>query len=94
MLFNIRRFNVIAEWAQRYEEGGIEALVDRRRKQCLKKMTQDKVRTGIPSMGDDTLTREQLLTELNRLRTENAYLKKLDALVLANTQSALHKKRK
>lgn len=91
--FDIRRFNAIAEWEQRYEEGGIDALADQRRKNGVRKAVKN-----IPGESqlicDDTRSREELLAELNRLRGENAYLKKLDALALANKQSALRRRRK
>ncbi|ONQ81515.1 transposase, partial [Burkholderia cenocepacia] len=45
-----------------------------------------------PTDGTDTRTREDLLQELNYLRMENAYLKKLRALVQA--QAVPRKKRK
>ena len=37
---------------------------------------------------------EQLLEEINYLRMENAYLKKLEALVQADKKAAQRKKRK
>lgn len=40
------------------------------------------------------MTREQLLAEVNSLRMENAYLKKLDALVQSQRKSAPGKGRK
>jgi transposase len=43
---------------------------------------------------DEERTREQLLSELARLRAEVAYLKKLEALVQAKKKSAELKKRK
>jgi transposase len=43
---------------------------------------------------DDTRTRQELLEELNYLRMENAYLKKLEALAQAQRQAAQRKKRK
>ncbi len=42
---------------------------------------------------DETRTREELLKELNYLRMEHAYLKKLDALMKADKLAAQHKKR-
>lgn len=47
-----------------------------------------------PALPDAARTREDLLKELQFLRTENAYLKKLDALVQAKQKSAQQKKRK
>lgn len=93
-LFNLRKLDLVAEWVRQYEQGGMEALVDRRRKECTRKMTLDKLQTDPQPMPDDPLSRDQMLAELNRLRAENAYLKKLNALVLANKRSATHRKHK
>jgi transposase len=91
-LFDIRRFNAIADWEQRYQEGGIDALTDQRRKNVVRKIVQN-ISKG-PPISDDARSQEELLAEVNQLRAENAYLKKLDALALANKQSALLRRRK
>lgn len=93
-LFDIRRFNAIAEWEQRYAEGGISALVDKRRKDGVLKASQNTTQGEPESTNGDTRSRADLLAELNRLRAENAYLKKLDALALANKQSAQQRGRR
>ncbi|MFP3588694.1 hypothetical protein SCB29_34500 [Paraburkholderia sp. SIMBA_055] len=43
---------------------------------------------------DEDRSREDLLAEVEQLRMENEYLKKLDALVRAKTKTARQKKRK
>lgn len=43
---------------------------------------------------NDKRTREELLEEVNQLRMENAYLKKLEALAQESKQTTLRKKRK
>jgi len=43
---------------------------------------------------DEAKSREELLSELNYLRMENAYLKKLDALIRSESPTAQRKKRK
>jgi len=43
---------------------------------------------------DDKRSREELLAEVNQLRMEVAYLKKLEALVQARPKQAPKKKRK
>jgi transposase len=43
---------------------------------------------------DEHRSREDLLAELNHLRMENAYLKKLQALVQARQSQTLRKKHK
>jgi transposase len=47
-----------------------------------------------PPPEDKTRTREELLDELQQLRMENAYLKKLEALAQANQQPARGKRPK
>jgi transposase len=47
-----------------------------------------------PSPDDEKRTREELLAELNQLRMENAYLKKLRALVQAKQKATSPTKRK
>ena len=47
-----------------------------------------------PSPDDEKRTRDELVAELNQLRMENAYLKKLQALVQARQQQTPPKKRK
>lgn len=93
-LFNIRKFDIIGHWQSQYEEGGIEALSrgpGRRRET----MTKQPIGQAEPqSSGDDKSTREQLLDELNHLRMENAYLKKLEALAQEKKQATQRKKRK
>ncbi len=53
------------------------------------------VPTAKPDMpSDEKRSREELLAELDYLRMENAYLKKLQALVQARPKQASPKKRK
>ena len=65
----------VASWAKHYEEDGYNGLIDKkkgrpsmRKKKSIKKDDSEK-------------SREELLEELEYLRAENEYLKKLDALV-------------
>lgn len=92
-LFNIRRFNIIGRWEQQYNQGGPEALSwgsrGRRKKMTKNAPLQNKARQA-----DDARSRQELLDELCCLRMENAYLKKLKALVQANELSARESERK
>lgn len=93
-LFNIRKFDIIGAWEDAYERDGLAGLASRRTgrsKQLTKRSLQ---KSEVTSPSDDKLTREELLAELNSLRMENAYLKKLDALVRSQTKSAPGKGRK
>lgn len=73
-IFNIRSSACISTWQAQYNRGGLKALYPKR--------------LGRPAMSrksapqnDHQLSREELLKELEYLRAENAYLKKLDALL-------------
>lgn len=90
--FDIRSAGIIGRWERQYDAGGIQALSDCSQ-ECLKKM-QEPTHPPQPPENDEGYSREQLLKELNYLRMENAYLKKLSALIQANKRSAQSKKRK
>jgi transposase len=81
-LFNIRNAGCLAGWEKRYHAGGIEALAPRRRGRPRSMPKPPKPPTpGAPVATDDEAkSREELVAELNYLRMENAYLKKLEAL--------------
>lgn len=73
--FDIRNPGSIANWSRQYQTGGFNALIPKRkgrptmaRKKPAKKSDQDR-------------SRDELLKELEYLRAENAFLKKLDALI-------------
>lgn len=93
-LFDIRNFNIIATWERNYDQGGLEALTPHaslRHKKMTKHQTTESPRS---SKGDARRTRDELINELDNLRMENAYLKKLNALVQTTAQQAQRKKRK
>jgi transposase len=91
-VFDIRNPPCIALWKRQYDAGGLQALEPRPRGRPVK---QSKPPTSSePIKSDDARTKEELLEELNYLRMENAYLKKLDALIRSESQAAQHKKRK
>ncbi len=91
-IFNIRNASSIGVWERQYYAGGIDALTPRRRGRP-KKMPDAPI-TKPPVVIDEIRTREQLVEEINYLRMENAYLKKLEALVQADKKAAQRKKRK
>lgn len=84
-LFNIRRFNVIGEWEDKFNQGGPETLarpsVDRSTKMPKTNAIQAKQQST-----DHERSHQDLLDELGNLRMENAYLKKLTALVQTDEQ--------
>lgn len=81
-VFNVRNPAILAEWERRYHLGGIDALHPRPRGRPKKMATPPDPKPPAPP-DDGSRTREELLAELNYLRMENAYLKKLKALVQA-----------
>lgn len=80
--YNVSRLQ-ISRWLERYKTGGIEALVGMKQKKRTDAGTQAKK----PAF----LTHEE---ELEYLRAENAYLKKLQALIQQNHCVQPQKKRK
>lgn len=91
-VFDIRNHGDVSAWERSYYDGGVEALAPRTAAK-MKKMTEP-VTPETRSPEDANLSKEQLLKELQRLRMENAYLKKLRALVQVNDLKAQQKKRK
>ena len=90
--FNIRHHAIVGVWERSYRDGGFDALIPRPRgrpKQMCAPPTKPE-----SSPADEKLNREELLAELNQLRMENAYLKKLQALVQARQKATPPKKRK
>lgn len=92
-VFNVRNPNTLNHWESLYRSGGLDAL-QARPKGRPKKMADPKPDKSAPPMADDQRSREELLAELEWLRMENAYLKKLKALVQAKEQAAAPTKRK
>lgn len=90
--FDIRNHAVVGIWERAYRDGGVEALIPRPRGKP-KPMATVAPRPDNPS-DDEKRSREELLAEVNQLRMELAYLKKLDALVQARKKQAPQKKRK
>jgi len=90
--FNIRNRAAVVIWERSYREGGFDALIPRRRGRP-KQMPAPATKPG-SSPDDEKRTREELLAELNQLRMENAYLKKLRALVQAKQKATPPTKRK
>lgn len=96
-IFNIRGQCYLGIWERRFRDGGIDALQPRPRGRPKNMPDPDnkKPPAPVPAPADESRTREELVTELNYLRMENAYLKKLKALVQADKQAAAsHAKRK
>jgi transposase len=91
-LFNIRNAGCLAGWEKRYHAGGKEALAarPRGRPRSMPKPPKPPAPEAPVASDDEAKSREELVAELNYLRMENAYLKKLEAL----TQGHAPKKRR
>ena len=92
-IFDIRSLAMVGQWERLYHSGGIDALTPRPRG---RPKTMPDHHTPPPSSSpvEDIRTREELLAELNYLRMENAYLKKLEALIQAQKKETRPKPRK
>lgn len=72
--FNISAPSTILQWKRAFDEQGVDALYSKKRgRPTMKKGSKKKQ----PVEG----SQEALIAEIERLRMENAYLKKLNALV-------------
>ena len=93
-LFNIRRFSSIADWERAYDKVGIGGLMPNHATRREQKVVSHSPEPPRDSEGAGIPSREELLNELVALRTENAFLKKLRALVQSQAKSAPSKRRK
>lgn len=76
--FEIKDHNAVAKWERIYIEEGAQGLyIERRGRACFANGTKK----GRPP-NPDKKVEEDLIAEVQRLRAENDYLKKLNALVL------------
>lgn len=73
--------SLLYRWLQQYQEHGIEGLKPKL-KGRQKHMAKPKSNKIKPNKADQDKTQKELLEELEYLRTENAFLKKLRALKL------------
>ncbi len=81
ILFKIPSFSTVYAWEQRYNQQGINAFADRRgRPSTMKKsdVSHSNTKAEKPLKSP---THAELLREIEYLKAENAYLKKLEALV-------------
>jgi transposase len=83
-IYDIRNPNQVAVWRRAFECGGAAALEGRKQ---AHQMNADKSNPAPPDTGSASSNRA-LREEVERLRAEVAYLKKLEALVRANRQAA------
>ena len=93
-VFDIRHFNIIGAWERAYDRDGVDGLIPYGATRH-KTMNKAPPPQAVSQPCDDEMrTRQELLVELNTLRLENAYLKKVDALVRTQAKSAQKKSRR
>lgn len=86
-VFNLSSHSTVRKWKQLFETGGIGALQPKEKGRPSMKKKVDK---NQPAEGSE----EALRVELERLRMENAYLKKLHALIQEKERLQTKTKRK
>ncbi len=94
--FNIRNPACISQWERCYHSGGLDALTPRKRGRSQKMPIPPKTDAAESLPDPAGRTHDELVCEVNQLRMEVAYLKKLEALVQARKQqrATMRKKRK
>lgn len=94
--FNIRNASCISQWERCYHSGGLDALAPRKRggTQKMSILPDPEPPESLPDPAGRT--HDELVAEVNQLRMEVAFLKKLEALVRAQKQkrTTTQKKRK
>lgn len=85
--FGIQGLVTVSKWERIYYEEGKEALYEERRGRSSK-MSMKKPKKSKKNVEEN----EDLLAEVQRLRMENEYLKKLNALVQEREKSEQKKK--
>lgn len=88
-IYDIRNPNQVVVWRRNLDEGGVQAL--ERRKPGHPNMKPER-RSPVPENVDVTDSEQTLREENERLRTEVAYLKKLQALIRAKKSAARTKR--
>lgn len=90
-IFNIPSPSRVRKWFIDYEAEGMDGLILKQKgRPSMKKENQKQTQKGLPVEGSV----EALQVEIERLRMENAYLKKLNALVQNKEKSPNKTKRK
>ena len=89
-IFNIPSYETLRKWRIQLSTIGIDALVTKKKGRPSMKKENKKQIINTPAEGSV----EALQAELERLRMENAYLKKLNALVQNKEKSPNRTKRK
>ena len=92
-IFDIRDQCAVGKWERSYRADGLAGLGAIPPPNFEDMPTKTKYKKPDPSVPDTEKSRDDLLAEINWMRMENAYLKKLDALIQSK-QAAQQSKRK
>lgn len=92
VIFNISSPGLIRKWQNQFITEGIDAL--KSKKKGRPSMSKENEKKALKKQGLAEGSVEALQAELERLRMENAYLKKLNALVQSKGKSPNKTKRK
>jgi transposase len=92
--FDIRDPGAVGKWERCYHSGGLDALYPRVRGLPETMPDTEPPKLQEPPAEDDHRSREQLVAEVNQLRMEVAYLKKLQALVQVQQQYPTNARKK
>lgn len=91
--FDIRDQRAVGKWERSYRADGLAGLGASPISTFENMATKKQYKKPDPSVPDIEKSREDLLAEINWMRMENAYLKKVEALIQSK-QSAQQSKRK
>lgn len=90
--FGLGQSSQVGIWERQYYSGGLPALIVPKRKKAVVMPKKTPVPDHSQPEDDDSKSREQLKAELEYLRMENAYLKKLEEVREASKRSRPGKK--
>lgn len=92
--FGLGQSSRVGIWERQYYSGDLDCLPAPQRKKTLTMPKKPPVQPQSPFVDDDSKSREQLKAELEYLRMENAYLKKLEEIREAPNRSHPPKKKR
>lgn len=90
--FNLRSTGLISKWLVQYHNGQLTKPLPKTERAAL--MVKKSIELPSNESPDRYLSQDELLEKLAYLRAENAYLKKLEALIREEKAAARNKKRK
>jgi transposase len=85
--FGLGQSSQVGIWERQYYSSGLDALSLPQRKKAVPMPKKSPVQHPSQPVDDDSKSREQLKAELEYLRMENAYLKKLEEIRAAPNRS-------